>query len=75
MTRACTHQFTRPARLASARRKSSRKVTISVAMNTPMTTDSIDSLPSASGRRATRRTSRPAMPASTPSANGTSARE
>ena len=45
MTSACTHQFTAPARLPSARRKSSRKVIISVAMNTPMSTDSPDSLP------------------------------
>ena len=73
MMSACTHQFTVAASVPSARRNSSRKVTISVAMKQPMSTDSPDSGPSASGRSTTRRTSRKRIPPSTPTANGTSA--
>ncbi len=42
MTSACSHQLTRPASDASSSRHVSRNVTISVAMNRPMTIDSID---------------------------------
>ena len=46
----CTHQFTRPARLPSSSENASRNVTISVAMNSAMTTDSIETVaPSADG--------------------------
>ena len=44
MTAACTHQFTRPAVLASGNRYVSRNVTISVAMNRPITIDSADTV-------------------------------
>ena len=38
----CAHQFTRPASVRSSSRKPSRNVIISVAMNSAMTIDSID---------------------------------
>ncbi len=73
MMTACSHQFAVAAIDPSARRNSRRKVIISVAMKQPMSTDSPDSGPRASGRITTRRTSRNRIPPITPTANGTSA--
>ena len=42
ITSMCIHQFTRSAVVPSSRRKASRNVIISVAMNSAMTTDSSD---------------------------------
>ena len=59
MTSAWTHQLTRPAADSSSSRQPSRNVTISVAMNSAITIDSIDTfVPSATGRTNARRTSR-----------------
>ena len=75
ITTACTHQFTRPAVLPSSSRNVSRNVIISVAMNSAMTIDSIDTfVPSATGRTNARRTRRYRIPASTAQANPVSAR-
>ena len=62
MMTACSHQLTVAASPSSRRNTSRRNVIISVAMNTPMSTDSHDSGPSASGRTATRRMTRTGDP-------------
>ena len=52
----CAHQFTRPAVVFSSSLNPSRNVTISVAMNSAMTTDSRETdAPSPTGRATTRR--------------------
>ena len=73
MTTECSHQLTRPSVDASSSRQVSRNVTISVAMNRPITIDSADTcVPSAAGRTMPRRISRKTMPNSTATANGVS---
>ncbi len=74
MTSEWIHQLIRPAGDSSSSRQPRRNVAISVAMNSPMTTDSMERVwPSATGRTIARRTRRNRMPASTATANGVSA--
>ena len=66
----CSHQFTRPASLASGSQKSpARYVIISVRIRTVMIADSFDSGPSQRGCTMNRRIARPTMEAITATAN------